>query len=168
MPITDEADNLERLMEEDSFTKWGFAIYRCTYESNSDWETFMTRLYDSVKDDNPSPRLSLDTMSVAEAGRYRFFIMVDQVSLESVLKTPNNGRETNLTGYVGLVRDEDSVSLPRDEEGKLVPLEGSMRKYVGWINVLCDHAGALAYLDIRDNNDFNSHYERPPPIQWVQ
>lgn len=42
------ADTLERLMEADKFSRWGFAIYRCTYESDAEWDAFMARLYDSV------------------------------------------------------------------------------------------------------------------------
>lgn len=38
------ADNIERYLEEDGHRKWGFVIYRCTYENNSDWEEFMARL----------------------------------------------------------------------------------------------------------------------------
>ena len=38
------ADNIERHLHEDSHTKWGFIIYRCTYASDADWAEFMDRL----------------------------------------------------------------------------------------------------------------------------
>lgn len=38
------ADNIERHLHEDSHTKWGFIIYRCTYASDADWAVFMDRL----------------------------------------------------------------------------------------------------------------------------
>lgn len=36
-------DRLEKLLQEAGFKKWGFAIYRCTYKSDSDWAEFMRR-----------------------------------------------------------------------------------------------------------------------------
>lgn len=42
------ADILERLLQKDGFTKWGFVIYRCTYQSQKDWERFMARFLQSV------------------------------------------------------------------------------------------------------------------------
>lgn len=38
------ADNIERYLEEDGHRTWGFVIFRCTYESDDDWEQFMERL----------------------------------------------------------------------------------------------------------------------------
>jgi len=38
------ADNIERYLQEDGHRTWGFAIYRCTYESDSDWQEFIRRL----------------------------------------------------------------------------------------------------------------------------
>lgn len=37
------ADCLENALNETGFQSWGFAIYRCTYQSNSDWEEFLRR-----------------------------------------------------------------------------------------------------------------------------
>jgi len=37
-------DNIERYLQEDGHRIWGFAIYRCTYESDSDWQEFVRRL----------------------------------------------------------------------------------------------------------------------------
>jgi hypothetical protein len=39
-----DADNIERYLQEDGHRTWGFVIYRCTYESDSDWDRFMERL----------------------------------------------------------------------------------------------------------------------------
>jgi hypothetical protein len=38
-----QADNLERLLDKDGFKTWGFVIFRCTYQNDSDWEKFMAR-----------------------------------------------------------------------------------------------------------------------------
>ncbi|KAJ5457225.1 hypothetical protein N7530_012499 [Penicillium desertorum] len=38
------ADQIEQFLHEDGHRAWGFVIYRCTYESNTDWEEFMRRL----------------------------------------------------------------------------------------------------------------------------
>lgn len=43
-----EADNLERILDVDGFKTWGFVIYRCTYQNDSDWEKFMARFLGSV------------------------------------------------------------------------------------------------------------------------
>lgn len=40
---SNDADELERLLQKDGFKIWGFVIYRCTYQSDSDWENFMSR-----------------------------------------------------------------------------------------------------------------------------
>lgn len=38
------ADKVERQLAEDSHQIWGWVIYRCTYESDADWNEFMNRL----------------------------------------------------------------------------------------------------------------------------
>lgn len=37
------ADGLARFLQKDGFKTWGFVIYRCTYQNDSDWEKSMTR-----------------------------------------------------------------------------------------------------------------------------
>ena len=32
------ADNIERYLQEDGHRTWGLVIYRCTYESDDDWD----------------------------------------------------------------------------------------------------------------------------------
>lgn len=44
------ADNLERELQKIDFTKWGFVIYRCTYQSQEDWDKFMDMLLYTVTD----------------------------------------------------------------------------------------------------------------------
>ncbi|KAL6232978.1 hypothetical protein BDW75DRAFT_242440 [Aspergillus navahoensis] len=39
------ADCLEGLIQQDSFSKRGFLVFYCTYESNADWEFFIDHLY---------------------------------------------------------------------------------------------------------------------------
>jgi len=43
-------DNIERQLKEDGHHTWGFVIYRCTYDSDSDWEEFMKQLCDQILD----------------------------------------------------------------------------------------------------------------------
>jgi hypothetical protein len=38
------ADNIERQLQQDNHQIWGFVIYRCTYESETEWAEFMDRL----------------------------------------------------------------------------------------------------------------------------
>jgi hypothetical protein len=38
------ADNVERQLQEDGHRIWGWVIYRCTYEDDDEWATFMSRL----------------------------------------------------------------------------------------------------------------------------
>jgi hypothetical protein len=42
------ADNIERYLQRDGHRKWGFVIYRCTYDSDANWQEFMARLYQQV------------------------------------------------------------------------------------------------------------------------
>ena len=44
-----QADNIERYLQEDGHRTWGFVIYRCTYESDDDWDQFMERLRDQIR-----------------------------------------------------------------------------------------------------------------------
>jgi hypothetical protein len=44
-----QADNLERLLQADNFSTWGFVIYRTTYASDADWEKFTTLFLDQAK-----------------------------------------------------------------------------------------------------------------------
>lgn len=38
------ADNIERYLQEDGHRTWGFVIYRCTYANDHDWDEFMGHL----------------------------------------------------------------------------------------------------------------------------
>lgn len=38
------ADHIERYLQEDGHNTWGFVIYRCTYDSDDEWNEFMDRL----------------------------------------------------------------------------------------------------------------------------
>lgn len=43
------ADNIERYLQEDGHRTWGFVIYRCTYGSDHDWDQFMMRLRHQIQ-----------------------------------------------------------------------------------------------------------------------
>ena len=38
------ADHIERYLQADGHNLWGFVIYRCTYDSDDEWNEFMDRL----------------------------------------------------------------------------------------------------------------------------
>jgi hypothetical protein len=42
--ISNTADNIERCIQRDGHKTWGFVIYRCTYDSDEEWNEFMERL----------------------------------------------------------------------------------------------------------------------------
>jgi hypothetical protein len=39
-----DADNIERFLQEDGHRTWGFVIYRCTYDNDDDWNKLMEHL----------------------------------------------------------------------------------------------------------------------------
>ncbi|KAH8587263.1 hypothetical protein B0O99DRAFT_402593 [Bisporella sp. PMI_857] len=43
------ADNIERYLQEDGHRTWGFVIYRCTYDSDDDWNKFMEHLQHHIR-----------------------------------------------------------------------------------------------------------------------
>ncbi|KAJ5881915.1 uncharacterized protein N7529_000587 [Penicillium soppii] len=119
------ADNLEREFQKIGFTKWSFVIYRCTYQSQENWDRFMDLFLHTVTDyfefhkgldtlerfrptvfEDPSfdvvktakrQEQGIDTLYTS--GRFLFFVMVDQEALESVL----NSKAMITTGFVRLV-----------------------------------------------------------------
>jgi hypothetical protein len=44
------ADNIERYLQEDGHRTWELVIYRCTYGSDSDWNKFLALLRDRIKE----------------------------------------------------------------------------------------------------------------------
>lgn len=178
-----DADELERLLDKDGFTTWGFVIYRCTYQSDSDWEKLMIRYHKRVEKYlqyyNCLDLLARFTPSVLEDrsfesatvaslrnkfnewavsaveeeqgidpshlwrlknGRYRFFIMVDQEALDSILSTPDDDING---GFVRLVNAEWKPEELDEEElaerGGPGPeeelLEGCTEEDVDWMKV---------------------------------
>ncbi|KAE8383973.1 hypothetical protein BDV23DRAFT_177414 [Aspergillus alliaceus] len=212
-----QADELERLLQKNGFKIWGFVIYRCTYQSDSDWEKFMARflhhvtkslefyngldLLDSfaptVFEDRsfngvstaflrkhfqewavtaPEKEQGVDNTCFPESGRYRFFIMVDQEALESVLGAPDL-EDSNKYGFVRLVNgfwepqelDEDELAAygvsSQSELKQYEPVEGCTLEDVGWMKVLYDEAETWAFLHVCDTFDWLTYYKRPPGIQ---
>lgn len=199
------ADDLERLLQADGFTKWGFIIYRCTYESDSDWDALVCWMNQRVRDHlhyhnglemldsfaptvvqdssfagatttmlrahfskwapaamlKENPGFEPDMFRAAEPSRYRFFLMVDHASLESVL----NARGLNPMGFVRLVAGLwEANTDPEEEEEDHEPLEGSRHKDVGWMNVLYQEVQIPAFVIVDKGFDWELYYERPPKI----
>ncbi|PYH37333.1 uncharacterized protein BO87DRAFT_404406 [Aspergillus neoniger CBS 115656] len=200
------ADELERLLDKDNFKTWGFIIYRCTYQSDSDWEKLMIRFYKRVEKylqyyngldllARFTPTVlevedrSFESMTVASLrdkfnkwavtavkeeqeqeidprhlwhlknGRYRFFIMLDQEALDSILSTPDNDI---YGGFVRLVNaewkpeelDEEELAERGGPDPEEEPPEGCTEEDVGWMKVCW---GESQTPDI--------YYSRPPVIQ---
>ncbi|GKZ24255.1 hypothetical protein AbraCBS73388_011059 [Aspergillus brasiliensis] len=209
------ADNIERLLNQDKFKTWGFVIYRCTYQSDSDWEKFMVRLHKRVEEflrfyngldllGSFAPTVLEDrsfegamvvslrenfnkwamTAVVEEQeidpskllhlknGRYRFFIMVDQEALDSILSTSEDGLDG---GFVRLVNaewkpeelDEEELAErggpPPEEE----PLEGCTEEDVGWMKVRWRGSQVPGYEQLGDSFMWDLYYSRPPVIQSI-
>lgn len=122
-----------------------------------------------------NPGLDMDVLSGVEAGRYRFFIMIDEESLRSVLDATVDG--INRTGFVRLVQAGWGAKRPyivEEEDDKIEytpeecePLEGCTLQDVGWMSVRHDHVEAIGYLDIRMHWDWEDHYSRPPEIAKI-
>ncbi|KAJ5248576.1 hypothetical protein N7468_000027 [Penicillium chermesinum] len=210
------ADNLERLLQKDGFKTWGFVIYRCTYDSDLDWQKFLDFYMSGVKAslkfyggldllDSFAPTVLEDpsfksakvtelrehfntwaleamqreqNITVARAhkyypysGRYRFFIMVDQAALQSVLNAPD--KKLRKKAFVRLVNtewepqvlDEDEIEALGGPLDEFEPLEGCTLEDVGWMLMPFNQAGLTAFHHVRDTVDFDFYYCRPPEMQ---
>jgi hypothetical protein len=164
------ADNLERLLEKVGFKTWGFVIFRCTYQNDSDWGKFMAHFLRPVLEyleyykgldllGKFAPTVlenrSFEGATVAVlrdhfnqwamtalreeqgfqnghrggAGRYKFFVVVNQEALESVLNAPDDDEDT---GFVRLVQagwqpeelDQDELREQNGPEPEEEPLKG--------------------------------------------
>lgn len=73
-----------------------------------------------------NPDLDIDILRNAEAGRYRFFIMVDEESLRSVLEVEEDS--IRHAGFVRLVQADWGSKRPNavddEEEEEIPPVEG--------------------------------------------
>lgn len=210
---SNQADNLERLLEMDGFRTWGLVIFRCTYQNDSDWEKFMARFLRPVPRfleyyngldllDRFDPTVledrSFEGATVAvlrdyfnqwattalleeqgfhkmhrgSAGRYHFFVMVNQEALESVLTALD---EYTNTGFVRLVEagwapeelDEDELRERNGPEPEEEPLEGCTEYNVGWMNVPYKDV-QVSYVNLTDSFDWSKYYSRPPIIQTLR
>lgn len=203
------ADRLEKLLHEDGFKKWGFVIYRCTYQNNTDWENFMARFVSAVPEYlefyngldllntftptvledasfegatvatlrehfNQWAKTSLkEEQGVAEdyrayTGRYRFFIMVDQEAMDSVLSAPEDEDEA---AFVRVVYAKWKPEIPNEEDianGDVSepeePIEGCTQNDVGWMKMCWRWVELPGFYKMRDWDDWEAYYVRPPEI----
>ncbi|KAJ5135292.1 uncharacterized protein N7515_004570 [Penicillium bovifimosum] len=103
-------------------------------------------------------------------GRYRFFIMVDQEALDSVLSTPEDDIHE---GFVRLVNaewkpeelDEEELAERGGPGPEEEPLEGCTEEDVGWMKVCWGHSQMPGYLQLDGSFDWDMYYSRPPVIQ---
>lgn len=106
------------------------------------------------------------------AGRYQFFVMVDQEALESVLSGPDDDKDT---GFVLLVQagwepeelDKDELRERNGAEPEEEPLEGCTEHDVGWMNVRYRDV-EVSFVHVTDSNHWNMYYSRPPEIQRLR
>jgi hypothetical protein len=209
VPVRRARTGSRRSFKKDSFKKWGFVTYRCTYQNNSDWDKFIARFVNAVPDDlefyngldlldtftptvledpsfegatvatlrehfNQWAKTSLrEEQGVAEdyyacTGRYRFFIMVDQEAMESVLSAPEDDDET---GFVRLVYAEWELEVPDEEDianGDVdepeEPLEGCTQHDVGWMRLCWRSVELPGFQKMLEWDDWEAYYARPPEI----
>ncbi|KAL7651895.1 hypothetical protein ACMYSQ_009226 [Aspergillus niger] len=103
-------------------------------------------------------------------GRYRFFIMVDQEALDSIMSTPDDDIHG---GFVRLVNAEWKTEELDEEElaerGGPAPeeelLEGCTEEDVGWMKVCWGESQTPAYVTLDDSLWWDRYYSRPPVIQ---
>lgn len=104
----------------------------------------------------------------ARTGRYRFFIMVDQEAMESVLSAAEDDYETGFVRMVNAewkpeVFDEEDIAngnIPPPEE----PLEGCTENDVGWMKVCWGYVELPGFHKVCDWEDWEAYYTRPPEI----
>ncbi|CAI7577160.1 unnamed protein product [Penicillium manginii] len=182
-----EADIIEALLKKDEFKKWGFVIYRCTYQNNSDWEKFMARFLKEVTNhlesysgldllDTYTPTVLEDpsfegaTAATLPNGRYRFFIAVDQEAMESVLNVPEDS-DIDETGFVRMiygewepeVLDEEDIANGHETEAE-EPIEGCTLHDVGWMKMSWRWVVLPGFHKMRSWDDWETYYARPPEI----
>jgi hypothetical protein len=87
------------------------------------------------------------------AGRYQFFVVVDQEALESVLSAPDDDQDT---GFVRLVQ----AGWEPEEE----PLEECTEHDVGWMNVSYRDV-EVSCTHMTGSNRWDMYYSRPLMIQ---
>ncbi|KAF2716073.1 hypothetical protein K431DRAFT_289717 [Polychaeton citri CBS 116435] len=125
------------------------------------------------------------------SARYRYFVAIDEESLQSILKSKeswaeNNGEPDEAKGWVKLVR-ANFRRLPTDDEGYFEnedyqgeedhededaeddgddwsPIDEYTRKDVGWMKAMHDNLMPGFYNGLRDGENWTSFYERPPGV----
>lgn len=207
-----DTDQIEALLNKDNFKTWGFIIYRCTYQNNTDWDKFLTHFLSPVPEsleyysgldlletfaptvlEDPSfegataatlrehlgqwsktamkEEQGVSEIYRARTGRYRFFIMMDQEDMQSVLNAPVDQDEM---GFVRMVyaewgpeelEKEDIVNGDVDDPEE--PLEGCTEYDVGWMKLYWQVAQLPAFLKLRDSDDWQAYYTRSPEIGHI-
>jgi hypothetical protein len=105
----------------------------------------------------------------ARTGRYLFFIIVDQETMESVLSTTED--DDYGTGFVRLVNaewkpevtDEEDIAnddVPPPEE----PLGGCTENGVDWMKVWLGYVELPGFHKIRDRENWEAYYTRTPEM----
>lgn len=211
---SNQADNLERLLQADGFDTWGFIIYRCTYQSYADWEKFINLLFDQTISslkcyngqdllDNFAPTVMEDssfegatTATLREhfnkwattakhqeqnvppgqehhtqSGRYRYFLMVDQEALLSVLN--ESELDFSESAFVRLVDgqwepevlDEEELEALGGPPEEFEPLEGCTLEDVGWMKIPFGESEFTGFVWFQcDTNGWDMFYIRPPEM----
>ncbi|OQE25591.1 hypothetical protein PENSTE_c006G03844 [Penicillium steckii] len=104
-------------------------------------------------------------------GRYRFFLMVDQEALESVLNAPD--RRSLRRAFVRLVNAEWEPKTLHEEELEALggpldefdALKGCTLEDVGWMKVPFQEVGLNGFVAMLDANSWDLFYSRPPKVQ---
>ncbi|KAL4907586.1 hypothetical protein BDW74DRAFT_176337 [Aspergillus multicolor] len=112
------------------------------------------------------------SIDIVYAGRYRYFIAVDQQSLESVLNARERSPSRERTGYVPLVRidwEREGATLEIDpvtgeKTYELHQVEGYQREDEGWAKVAYEDVQFQGYMSIQDGLDWKVFYKSPPKL----
>lgn len=188
---SNRADELDRFLQSDGFKTWGFVIYRCTYENDSDWYKFMTLLRNktinnlkayngldllnefapTVLENRQFEGASATSLSLhfrewaanamyeeqvitpsegvyVQSARYRFFVMVDQEALKSVLSAPDDID----TAFVRLVHANRTSGASEEAD---------------WINVPYHEVEFTGFVHMCNEENWDLLYARSSQMQFL-
>ncbi|KAB8237652.1 uncharacterized protein BDW43DRAFT_321961 [Aspergillus alliaceus] len=183
------ADRLERLLQQDGFKTWGFFITRFLYPVTEFLKYYngldlldsfaSTKYFQEWAATVPQEEQGIDHSHFPDSCRYRFFIMVDQEALESVLSV-SKPYYPSTTGFVRLVNgvwkpeelDKDELEVrglsdPSELE-EFEPPEEYRLEDISWMKVPFQDAELPAFLKFCDNLRWSRYFRHPPLIpEWI-
>ncbi|KAJ5804470.1 uncharacterized protein N7518_000773 [Penicillium psychrosexuale] len=167
-----EADGLEALLKKDNFKTWGFVIYRCTYQDDTEWGKFMTRFLSAAPEflEYYSGLDLLDTFAPTVFEDPSF----EGATVVNLREHFNKWAKTDFDEEVGFVRmvhaewepqeyDEEDIANG-DIDPPEEPLEACTEHDVGWMRMYWRITELPGFGRLRDIDDWQSYYVRSPEI----